>query len=327
MDLAAHLERVSRCYAKSRKWDIRWLVDPAPYINVVRTRQIWTVVGIAAAQAKRVDVVNEAGAPLAVVDTDAGRTFRVSLIEPGRAMSVVQDVAGDSERFEDADLHVVQTLAGVERELDFETPVVAVDAVRMSPVQTVIVHERERLTLFDVNERGDLLRMGTVETGGFQWVGRRGGTLYAASTDGGMLQLDLEDGPAASWREERSVKKKRPTRGCGCGEVREDEDAVKHPAVSLPLDARQFDHMVYKGAISGGYSRAGVRIRSGYWIEAAEGVLVTRALDRKLQGSGEVRIDNPAAGTVIRLRSRALLAVGEGPKKLELLRVLDRQEL
>jgi hypothetical protein len=202
-----------------------------------------------------------------------------------------------------------------------------VAAVRMSPVQTVIVHEPERLTLFNVNGRGDLLRIGTAETDGMQWVGRIGWTLYAALRDGGMLQLDLEDGLAAGWRQESAVRKKRPTRGCGCGGTKEDTAVVKHAAVSLPLDVRQFDHIVYKGDIKGGYARTDVLIRSGCWIEEADGVLVTHAFDRKLQSSGEVRITNPAAGMVIRLRSGALLTRGEERNRLELLRVLDRQEL
>ncbi|MEJ7575963.1 MAG: hypothetical protein WKF74_03045 [Pyrinomonadaceae bacterium] len=325
-DMAGRLARVSRCYAKSKQWDVRWAIDPAPYTNVVMTRQLWTVVGVAAAGAKRVDVVNETGAAVAEVDTKTGRAFRMSVIDPGDILSVVQDVESGSERLEDADLHAVQTLAGVERELEFATPVVAVDAVRMSPVRHLIVYEQEQLTFFHVNDRGDLLRMGALETGEAEWIGRIRGTLYASLRDGRMLQLVLEGGTAAGWREEHAAKKMRSIGGCGCGGATENPATTEHLEISLPLDTRQFDHLVYKGDMRGSCSSGEARIRNGYWREETEGVLVIRALDRELRGGGEMRMANPAACMVIRLRSGALMAAGQSRNKLESLRVLSRRE-
>jgi hypothetical protein len=325
-DLEARFERVSRCYAKSKRWDIRWRVNPSPYVNVVRTRQIWTVVGVAADEARRVDVVNEAGGPLATVDTGLGRAFRLSLVEPSGALSVIQDVADESERLESADLHAVQILAGVERELDFETPVLGVDAVRMSRVRKLVVHERDCLTLFDVTERGEVMQMRTLETGGAEWVGRRGGILYARLRDGRLLSFNMEG--IVGWREERR-EEERSYGGCGCSDAAKEDAAVERPLIGLPMDERQFEHLVYKRDMRTGYSGESVRIRrsrNGFWIEEADGVLITSAVDRKVRGGAEVRLAS-ATASVIRLRSGMMLATGEHQNKLELLHALSRQEL
>jgi hypothetical protein len=327
-NMQAIFDRINNCYAKSKRWDFRWLIDPAPYINVVRTRQIWTVVGVASADTRRVDIMDESNAPIAMVDTTVGRAFRITVVNGTRAVSVHQEVGIETERLEDAAVQGVQTLAAVEREFEFETPVVGVDAVRMSPVRTVIVHEKERMTIFSVDENGDLLISGKLDTAETDWVGRIGSTVYAGRPDGEMLLFDLDMKAGVRWIEKQKSAEAMDPGGCGCGGAAAKMSNVpeKQQQFASP-DAGQFDYLVSKSAYRRAQVPGGVRILNGFWTADLDGVLVSAPLYRPLKRGAVVRVEDAAGSMLARIRDGSFIAVGEGRRRIELLRALERREV
>lgn len=327
----AQAQRISRCYAKSRKWDVHWLIDPARYADVARTRQIWSIVGEASSLTTRVDVVGAGGTPIAVADTAHGKGFSVTVVSPTDAMAVVQEARGSAERLEDSDVRGVQTLAGVGREIAFPSEVVAIDVVRTSQVRTVLVHEAEQLTVFElVGPRGDLLRLGALDTSGLEWVGRVRDVVYAGKRGGGVLTLTLGEAKRPRWAVERRPAGRPAESGCACGGTKgrpapgEASGLAMPPAVAAHCCA--FDHLVDRRGLAG--ERAGrARIEGGRWTAEISGIAVSAAVRRPLMRAADVLIENAAASMLFHVRSGTWLTVGERRRTVEVLRVLARREV
>jgi hypothetical protein len=173
-----------------------------------------------------------------------------------------------------------------------------------------------------------------LETGNLEWLGRVGRTLYAAHLDGRLLRLLLDQPPVAGWRwqeapEPMKHRADKGLTGCGCSEAKEAPIASRPETSGLPPDTQKFDHLIHKGGLYGqasqGYSEA--HFRNGLWTEEVHGIRLTRALDRKLRACGEVHVEHPAASMVLSLGNGVVLTRGEEQNRLELLRVLEREEL
>lgn len=322
-DLAAILERTSRCYAKSRQWDIGWLVDPVPFIDVERTRQYWMLAGIAAHGAPRVDVVDEAGRSIASIDTSVERAFRLSLVQAGTRISVRQQLEGEAEQAEGAELRAVQVLAGVERTLDFDSAVLALDAVRMSPVHLLLVHERTCVTLFQVSGRGQLTAHRTLATNGMDWVGRQGNTLYGKLHGGELLFCELDS--VTGWRAVRRSKPGAVPR-CACGAPVRMGAAVEHSCGGLLFDESIFDHLVVPATMAA--ERTGAAACAGDGVTAHDsGERGAAMVAGRMTNSANVRLGTGGAVQPLRVRGGTLLVSGARSSSLELLRPLSRRQL
>jgi len=322
--LHAALERISRCYAKQKRWDMHWLIDPAPYIDVINLRQIWMLAGVAAAETHRLEVVNEADRLLVTTDMQPGRAFRMTLIEPGHTLSIVQDAHSDAERLESADIHATQVLAAVAGRLAFDTDVVAIDAVRMSPVRTLLVHERDQVTIFEVMETGDLIRSRTLDTARAKWLGRCNTMLYAMNDIDSLLCCDLTDG--TGWRQ-APQNRQRSNVYCGCHSVIAVVNPNAQPPASWPVDVGQFSFLMYRTMTGTHVGTPTASIRNGFCAMVTSELTITQALDRTVRAGAQLHFQCPAQALITPLRSGTMLTVAEQPNQLELLRALVRQEL
>jgi hypothetical protein len=242
---------------------------------------------------------------------------------------VIHEVEGEAEQLEDATLHAVQTLVGVERTFDFKSPVIGVDAIRMSPTRIVLVHERERATVFYIDDHGDMLRLGEFDTRDAEWVGRNAGKVYAGMRDGPLMQLSLESGVGFRWDKIKVQEPSQAVSRCACGEaiVEAPIAATVGRDFALQPEAGRFDYLLYKGKYLSEHLRGRARIRDGFWTADVDGTLVSVALYRQLKRGAEVLMENAMALMLVRVANGVYVAPGESRQQLEVLRAFGRREL
>lgn len=188
LETAAQAERISRCYAKQKRWDIKWRVDP-PDVLQKPLRQLWAVTGRTTGRTEVVFRTPEHGVQ-ARLRTLGGKAFRVSLLADASELSVEQ-VDADAADLQASEICAVQTLLVREQEQPVRGQVIALDAVRATDGPLLLIHEAETLTVLAQSSDQRFRTVGEVATQPFSSMARRGTSLIASTPEGGLIGMDL----------------------------------------------------------------------------------------------------------------------------------------
>ncbi|WP_043473870.1 hypothetical protein [Kitasatospora sp. MBT66] len=196
LEIQAEAQRISRCYAKQKRWDIRWQVDP-PDVLAQRTRRLWAFTGRVSGATERVLVraQQDENAVRARLRTTPGGPFRVSLLADVPELSIEQLAADGSELDATAlgasEICGVQTLLVREQEHHVAGDVMALDPVRTADGTLLLVHRSDGLTVLEQGPNQRFRTVGEISTGQFSAVARLGLRLIARLPQGHLVSMPL----------------------------------------------------------------------------------------------------------------------------------------
>ncbi|MFE9679530.1 hypothetical protein ACFYO5_36405 [Streptomyces sp. NPDC006259] len=196
LEIQAEAQRISRCYAKQKRWDIKWRDDP-PDVLAQRTRRLWGFTGRVSGATERVLVraQQDESAVRARLRTTAGGPFRVSLLADVPELSIEQ-LAAEGGVLSATDLGTseicgVQTLLVREREHHVTGDVMALDPVRTADGTLLLVHRSDGLTVLEQGPNRRFRTVGEISTGQFSTVARLGLRLIARLPQGHLVSMPL----------------------------------------------------------------------------------------------------------------------------------------
>lgn len=189
LSLAAQIQRISFCYAKSARWRIEWLIDP-PELGIDRVRQLWTIAGRVAERAESIVIRSTQGTELARVDTRRDKTFKIAVFDQGSEVIAEQMMHGDN--FASSQLSNAQSLMAVDRQMELPSRVLALDSLAIGNLRILVVHQIDRLTFFDVSVAAGLRQLGEIDLRELEWIGRSGNQMVVRNAAGPTMALPID---------------------------------------------------------------------------------------------------------------------------------------
>ncbi|PEO25783.1 hypothetical protein [Bacillus toyonensis] len=332
-------ESINDCYLRSKEWDIRWHIDPADYINVIRVKQIWEVSGVVSEHVEKINILDEQGELVATTDVRQNKTFQFPIISPSKNIKIIQttnESKFNREFSDDSEIRVTQTLLGVERDIRFEKNIIAIDTVNIESKRMVLIHQTDRLSLFNVSELGDFLWIGELDASELLWIGRKGSTLYAHNTNGRLFTFEIYEQKTVQWQEnlklETPVVDTKDYNKTNYGPLNqkealnEESELKENTNLKVDFQKQRYDHILFRGNAEPPANMVALQSYKGFRITKLDNAIVFAPNDSKIMNTA-ICLSNPQAAILSRISRDIFLAPSKGGHTLQVLRLLARLEM